>query len=97
VHVNLILSRAYGILVASKAMFPERLRAMIPVMVREDWLGSYQDLKGVEQALIRLSKRITRGDRLLGAIEEIKDRYLKLEANFFIFFLDLKYFVRKNS
>ena len=91
------ISRAYGILVASKAMFPERLRAMIPVMVREDWLGSYQDLKGVEQALIRLSKRITRGDRLLGAIDEIKDRYLKLEANFLIFFPDLKYFVKKNG
>jgi acyl carrier protein phosphodiesterase len=90
------ISSAYGILAASQVMLPGRLQAMIPVMIREDWLGSYRDLRGVEQALIRLSKRVTTGDRLPGAIEEIKDHYLKLEANFLIFFPDLKYFA-KNS
>jgi acyl carrier protein phosphodiesterase len=84
----------YGILLDPGAMLPERLRAMIPVMIREDWLGSYQDLQGVEQALSRLSKRITQGDRLLGAIKEIKHHYLKLEADFLIFFPDLESYVK---
>ena len=88
------ISRAYDILLDHKALFPARLQAIVPVMICEDWLGSYRDLRGVEQALSRLSKRITRGDRLLGAIEEIKRHYLKLEANFLLFFPDLKYFVK---
>ena len=60
-------------------------------------LCSYQDLQGVEQALNRLSKRITQGDRLLGAIEEINHHYLKLEADFLIFFPYLGYYVKNHS
>ncbi len=97
VELGEFISRVYDILLTYGAMLPERLRAMIPVMIREDWLGSYQDLQGVEQALNRLSKRITQGDRLLGAIEEINHHYLKLEADFLIFFPDLEYYVKNHS
>jgi acyl carrier protein phosphodiesterase len=94
VELGEFISRVYDILVAPGMILPERLRAMIPVMIREDWLGSYQDLKGVERALNRLSRRITKGTRLLGANAEINQHYLKLEANFLIFFPDLICFVR---
>ena len=94
VKLDEFVSHVYDILRAHGAILPERLQAMIPVMIREDWLGSYQDLQGVELAMKRLSKRITRGDRLLGAIEEIKHHYLKLEADFLIFFPDLEHYVK---
>jgi acyl carrier protein phosphodiesterase len=95
VALDQFISRIYDILMAHKAVLPARLVAMIPVMIREDWLGSYQDLMGVEKALSRLSERVTNGDRLLGAIEEIKLHYRSLEANFLIFFPDLIHFVQK--
>ncbi len=88
------ISHAYDILKTHQAMLPERLQAMIPFMIRDDWLGSYRDLSGVEQALERLSKRVTSGDQLPGAIDEIKVHYRKLEANFLIFFPDLIRFVK---
>ena len=94
VELDKFISHVYGILRAPGAILPERLQAMIPVMIREDWLGSYQDLQGVELAMKRLSKRITQGDRLLGAIEEIKRHYLKLEADFLIFFPELEHYVK---
>ena len=72
VPLNEFIYHVYDILQAPGAMLPERLRAMIPVMIREDWLGSYQELQGVEQALNRLSKRVTQGDRLL-------ENFLKME------------------
>jgi len=97
VELGGFISHVYDILLAPRTMLPERLRAMIPVMIREDWLGSYRDLQGVEQALNRLSKRITQGDRLLGALEEIKHHYLKLEADFLFFFPDLEYYVKNYS
>jgi acyl carrier protein phosphodiesterase len=81
------ISRIYDILMAHREALPARMAAMVPVMIREDWLGSYQDLMGVEKAL-------SRGDRLLGAIEEIKLHYRSLEANFLIFFPDLIHFVQ---
>ncbi len=88
------ISHVYDVLLASGAILPDRLQTMIPVMIREDWLGSYQDLQGVEMALNRLSKRITQGGRLLGASEEIKRHYLKLETDFLIFFPDLEDYVK---
>lgn len=84
---------AYEILKTHQAMLPERLQAMIPFMIRDDWLGSYRDLSGVEQALQRLSKRVTNGDLLAGAIDEIRLHYPSLESNFLSFFPDLIRFV----
>jgi acyl carrier protein phosphodiesterase len=91
------ISRVYDILITHRAMLPVRLKTIIPVMIREDWLGSYRDLSGVEKALSRLSARVTNGDRLPGAIEEIKVHYRRLEANFLIFFPDLIHFVQHRS
>jgi acyl carrier protein phosphodiesterase len=88
------ISNAYELLKTHQAMLPRRLQAMIPFMIRDDWLGSYRDLSGVEQALGRLSKRVTNGDRLPGAIDEIKAHYRKLETNFLTFFPDLICFVK---
>ena len=85
---------AYEILKTHQLMLPQRLQSMLPFMIRDDWLGSYRHLSGVEQALKRLSKRVTNGDRLPGAIEEIKVHYRQLEANFLIFFPDLISFVK---
>ena len=84
---------AYDILKTHHLMLPKRLRSMLPFMIRDDWLGSYRNLSGVEHALKRLSKRVTNGDRLPGAIDEIKANYRELEANFLIFFPDLISFV----
>jgi acyl carrier protein phosphodiesterase len=85
---------AYDILKTHQLMLPQRLQRMLPFMIRDDWLGSYRHLSGVEQALKRLSKRVTNGDRLPGAIDEIKLHYRELEANFLIFFPDLISFVK---
>ena len=63
-------------------------------MIRDDWLGSYRDLSGVEQALKRLSRRVTNGDCLAGAIDEIKLHYRELESNFLNFFPDLIRFAK---
>ncbi len=84
---------AYEILKTHQAILPERLQAMIPFMIRDDWLGSYRDLNGVEQALKRLSRRVTDGNRLVCAIDDIKVHYRELEANFLSFFPDLIRFV----
>lgn len=94
VALDQFIARIYDILMARRTAFPARLADRVPVMIREDWLGSYQDLMGVEKALGRLSKRVTNGDRLLGAIEEIKLHYRRLETNFLVFFPDLIHFVQ---
>ena len=88
------IQNAYEILKTHQAMLPERLQAMVPFMIRDDWLGSYRELSGVEQALKRLSKRVTNGDLLAGAIDEIKAHYRELESNFLLFFPDLIRFAK---
>ena len=91
------ISRVYQILMTHRTALPKRMAAMVPVMIGEDWLGSYQDLRGVEKALRRLSVFVTNGTRLPGAIEEIKQHYGRLETNFLIFFPDLIDFVQDRT
>jgi len=95
VLIDEFIARAYEILMTHRPILPGRLQMMVPVMIREDWLGSFQNLSGVEQALNRLSKRLSNGERLTGAVEEIKRHYQSLEADFLIFFPDLIRFVQK--
>ena len=94
VALEQFISRVYNILLTHRTALPKRLAAMVPVMVSQDWLGSYQDLGGVEKALSRLSVRVTNGSQMPGAIEEIKQHYSRLETNFLIFFPDLIDFVQ---
>lgn len=97
VKLDRFISHVYDILMSHRAILPARLEAMVPVMIREDWLGSYRELTGVEKALNRLSRRVTNGDRMLGAIEETNLHYGRLEANFLIFFPDLIHFVQHRT
>ena len=73
------------------------MRDIIHPMAREDWLGAYQQIIGVENALSRISKRLsTRWQRdfsLTHGINELKENYQDLEADFLEFFPELSLYV----
>jgi acyl carrier protein phosphodiesterase len=72
---------------------PSAARDIIERMVTEDWLGSYKQIMGVENALMRISKRLSarwqRDFYLHHGIDELKVHYQDLEADFLDFFPQL--------
>jgi acyl carrier protein phosphodiesterase len=81
--------RVYALLSEHHAMLPERLQHIAPRMAQLDWLGSYRNVDAIHTALDRMGQRLKRGNRLLGAAEELTANYVALEADFRTFFPDV--------
>lgn len=73
---------------------PERLRHMLPFMIKEDWLTSYREIDSVGQAVNGISRRLKRENTLAGGIEELMANYDEFEAVFQSFFPELIEFVK---
>ncbi|HEY4482294.1 MAG TPA: ACP phosphodiesterase [Candidatus Brocadiaceae bacterium] len=81
--------KVYVLLSKYSHILPYKLRSIIPKMIEEDWLGSYQYIEGIGQIMDRVSRRLTRGEGLLGAVKELETNYEKMEENFKSFFPEL--------
>ena len=79
----------YSCLAGGMDLMPERMQMTVNYMIREDWLGSYRDLSGIDVALNRMSQRIRFENHLEGAVEEINVNYHRIGSGFEIFFPDL--------
>lgn len=85
----------HGLLEARSDLLPARLRALLPRLVRENWLGSYGDLPGLGRTFTRMSGRLRRPELLLGAEAEIARSYEALEGEFHGFFAAARRFVEE--
>ncbi|MDJ0734354.1 MAG: ACP phosphodiesterase [Nostocaceae cyanobacterium] len=77
---------------------PVGIRNVIARMAAEDWLGSYRSLAGVENALerisLRLSARLYKTFDMEMAVRELTMHYGDLEADFLEFFPQLSAHVK---
>ena len=80
---------AYAVLAAHAPSFPEPLRQVLPRLIGEDWLGAYAERTGIERALAGLSRRVRRGDALVGGVEELVQNEAVLQRYFDAFFAEL--------
>ncbi|PWF43393.1 acyl carrier protein phosphodiesterase [Massilia glaciei] len=88
------IGRFYRALAAHEAMLPERLRGIMHMMIEQDWLGSYQELSGVELAVRRISQRLSRNGHLLrDGLGDLRDNTTSIAAGFDQFFPELMLFV----
>lgn len=76
----------YGVLSAHHGTLPPRLRALVPRMIDEDWLGSYADLGVIERVLDRVAARLRRPGVFAGSGCEVRASYRALEDDFLEFF-----------
>ena len=79
------------------AALPVYPQGVIDRMIREDWLGSYINLSGIEQTLARISWKLNRRNNrqydLTPAIEELIINYSDLERDFKLFFPQLQCYI----
>ncbi len=88
---------AYALLQQQSACLPPRLQQALPVMIRQDWLGSYATWEGVELALARVSRRMKRSDLLAQVWPAIAVCREELAMDFLDFFPEAIAFVAARS
>jgi acyl carrier protein phosphodiesterase len=79
----------YALLAAHHHLLPPRLRHAAPHMAREDWLGSYAAVDGIELVLTRMAARLRRPSPLADGATALRAHYAALGNDFAAFFPDL--------
>ncbi len=85
--------RVYRALEERSDILPERLKQSLPVMIENDWLMSYRELRAIEAILVRTSRRLRRENPVAQTMVDLLTSYDDLETEFNNFFPDLIEFV----
>jgi acyl carrier protein phosphodiesterase len=59
---------------------------MMPYMISQNWLESYETLDGIETIMIQMDYRTQNKSNMRFGIKNLKSHYLLFEEEFFIFF-----------
>lgn len=84
---------AYATLEEFRAVLPDDLQKILPVMFTGNWLLSYRDLAGIADVLKRMSARLRRANPLSSGIDELVRHYVPLREDFHAFFPQLIVYV----
>jgi acyl carrier protein phosphodiesterase len=84
--------QVYQVLQDSEVVLPDRLQQMLPYMIEQDWLSSYQEIDSIGNTLNRISQRLKCRNTLVNSLEELEHHYPTLERYFLMFFPDLMAF-----
>jgi acyl carrier protein phosphodiesterase len=71
---------------------PGRLATIAPLMIADDWLGSYQHFEVIGRVLQGISRRLSRPEGLQGAMPELRELYTVLMEDFQGFYPELQAF-----
>ncbi len=79
----------YDSLTNNHNLLTEKTKKMLPYMIEQNWLVSYETLAGLEKILFQMDYRTKHRVHMQEAIVEIKEYYDDFNAEFTIFFEEL--------
>lgn len=74
-------------------ILPDKIKQLMPFMIKDNWLLNYGNLKGMEKVLQGMNRRTKNKSQMHLAIEDLKLNYINFEHDFTLFFKDLIAFV----
>ncbi len=90
VDLNEYAKQFYDLLMANHHILPEKIKYLLPYMIKGNWLYSYRTLEGIEDVLIGMNRRTKNKSKMNLAIEDLKLHYSEFEDDFTSFFDDLR-------
>jgi acyl carrier protein phosphodiesterase len=90
-HADLsyFISFTYDVLKKHETFLPEITKQMVPIMISQDWLGSYIHLEGIADVLRRMSKRTPFESGMEKSLEPLQKHLSELKQNFIVFYPEL--------
>jgi acyl carrier protein phosphodiesterase len=73
---------------------PEKLQLIIPSIIEQDWLSSYQTKQGLNKAIEGVSRRISKPELFNTAIKDVDTLYVDIEIAFRTFYPQLMAYSR---
>jgi acyl carrier protein phosphodiesterase len=84
------VERFYQSLHDNYEILSERTKGLMPIMMKENWLVTYQTVEGIEYILTRMDNRTKNESKMRFANEELLEFYFEFEQEFSTFFEDLR-------
>ncbi len=79
-------SDTYDVLLRNSRLMPAWLAERTELMVADDWLRQYQSYAGISNTFLRLKRRVSKPELLLGVEESLREEEEALTAEFNQFF-----------
>ena len=86
------VARFYQSLQDNTIILSERTKGMMPTMMKENWLVSYQTVEGIEHILTQMDHRTKNESKMRFATNELSEFYPEFEKEFTDFFEELNAF-----
>lgn len=90
--LEIFVNDFYEMIQKHEEILPEKFRRLLPFMVAQNWLLSYASLEGIQEVFNGMHRRTKQQAELNEAVTELKLYYKAFEADFKLFFEDLKVF-----
>jgi acyl carrier protein phosphodiesterase len=79
----------YELLRNNYKILPVRIKRMMPYMISDNWLLSYQTVAGISRILAQMNVRTKGVSKMNFAVVELEQHYAEFESEFTSFFADL--------
>lgn len=83
------VNRFYQSLNDNKNILSERTIAIMPILMKENWLLTYRSIAGINQILTQMDRRTQNQSKMRFATNELGEFYSEFEMEFTEFFKDL--------
>ncbi|OXA99396.1 ACP phosphodiesterase [Flavobacterium oncorhynchi] len=84
------INRFYRSLHENYPILTEKTQNLMPTMIRENWLWSYQTIDGIQYILTQMDRRSKNQSKMQFASQELKEFYPEFEREFDLFFKDVQ-------
>ena len=84
------INRFYRSLHENYPILTEKTQNLMPTMIRENWLWSYQTIDGIQHILTQMDRRSKNQSKMQFASQELKEFYPEFEREFDLFFKDVQ-------
>lgn len=82
--------QTYKMILSREAILPEKVKWMMPYMIKQDWLSNYARMDGIARVLRGMSRRTPYESKMHEAVDDLQKFYVEFENEFFEFFPELE-------
>lgn len=87
---KIFVDHFYATLTKHQHHFPDHSKQILPFMIQQNWIDSYQNFDGIIEILKRMSRRTKFASNMDQAHAPIRENFEELEYNFHQFFPEMK-------
>jgi len=88
--LDIYVSNFYNMLQNNFTILPTRIQKMMPYMIADNWLLSYETIPGISKILDQMSVRVKGKSNMNFAVLELRAYYNEFEEEFTAFFEELQ-------